>query len=145
MTLPIGERRKPQPDGQPGYIRIDTVHQGDLDGEKGVYHINYHRPCLFPETVTDKKGKQRKRYPYASLMTPYEKLKSLDGAQTCLKPGVSFDILYGIAYRISDNAAADALQQARRELFTTIHDKSSGQTICTTEGCPKGCTQGWAQ
>lgn len=36
----IGERRKPQPHGQPGYIRIDTVHQGDLDGKKGVYHIN---------------------------------------------------------------------------------------------------------
>ena len=40
VSLPIGERRKPQPAGQPGYIRIDTVHQGDLDGEKGVYHIN---------------------------------------------------------------------------------------------------------
>ena len=36
----IGERRKPQPQGQPGYIRIDTVHQGDLDKRKGVYHIN---------------------------------------------------------------------------------------------------------
>ena len=36
----IGERRKPQPNGQPGYIRIDTVHQGDLDKKKGVYHIN---------------------------------------------------------------------------------------------------------
>ena len=36
----IGERRKPQSDGKPGYIRIDTVHQGDLDGKKGVYHIN---------------------------------------------------------------------------------------------------------
>jgi transposase InsO family protein len=36
----IGERRKPQPDGRPGYLRIDTVHQGDLDGVKGVYHIN---------------------------------------------------------------------------------------------------------
>ena len=36
----IGERRKPQPDGRPGYIRIDTVHQGDLDKQKGVYHIN---------------------------------------------------------------------------------------------------------
>ncbi len=36
----IGERRKPRPNGKPGYIRIDTVHQGDLDGEKGVYHIN---------------------------------------------------------------------------------------------------------
>jgi len=36
----IGERRKPHPEGKPGYIRIDTVHQGDLDKVKGVYHIN---------------------------------------------------------------------------------------------------------
>lgn len=36
----IGERRKPRANGQPGYIRIDTVHQGDFDGCKGVYHIN---------------------------------------------------------------------------------------------------------
>jgi len=36
----IGERRKPQTNGQPGYIHIDTVHQGDLDKKKGVYHIN---------------------------------------------------------------------------------------------------------
>jgi transposase InsO family protein len=36
----LGERRQPQPNGQPGYLRVDTVHQGDLDGVKGVYHIN---------------------------------------------------------------------------------------------------------
>jgi transposase InsO family protein len=36
----IGERRKPDPQGRPGYIRVDTVHQGDLEGIKGVYHIN---------------------------------------------------------------------------------------------------------
>ena len=36
----IGERRRPRPEGRPGYLRIDTVHQGDLDGIKGVYHIN---------------------------------------------------------------------------------------------------------
>jgi hypothetical protein len=36
----IGERVKPQAEGQPGFIRIDTVHQGDQDGHKGVYHIN---------------------------------------------------------------------------------------------------------
>lgn len=39
-TVPIGERRKPRPDGRPGFIRVDTVHQGDLDKQKGVYHIN---------------------------------------------------------------------------------------------------------
>ena len=36
----IGERRKPDPQGRPGYLRIDTVHQGDQDGVKGLYHIN---------------------------------------------------------------------------------------------------------
>lgn len=36
----IGERRRPDPKGRPGYIRVDTVHQGDLEGTKGVYHIN---------------------------------------------------------------------------------------------------------
>jgi transposase InsO family protein len=36
----IGQRRKPQPHGSPGYLRIDTVHQGDQEGRKGLYHIN---------------------------------------------------------------------------------------------------------
>lgn len=40
VTLPIGERKKPHPEGMPGYIRVDSVHQGDLDKEKGVYHIH---------------------------------------------------------------------------------------------------------
>jgi len=38
--IPIGERRKPRPQGRPGYLRIDTVHQGDRDGVKGLYHIH---------------------------------------------------------------------------------------------------------
>jgi transposase InsO family protein len=36
----IGERRRPDPQNRPGYLRVDTVHQGDLDGVKGVYHVN---------------------------------------------------------------------------------------------------------
>lgn len=36
----IGIRKKPEPFGRTGYIRVDSVHQGDLDKEKGVYHIN---------------------------------------------------------------------------------------------------------
>jgi transposase InsO family protein len=36
----IAERRRPEPQGRPGYLRVDTVHQGDWDGHKGVYHIN---------------------------------------------------------------------------------------------------------
>jgi len=39
-SVDIGIRKKPRPEGQPGYLRVDSVHQGDLDKEKGVYHIN---------------------------------------------------------------------------------------------------------
>jgi len=232
----IGERRKPFPEGKPGYIRIDTVHQGDLDKVKGVYHINavdeitqfeivcsvekiseqylmpvlkqmlasfpfailgfhsdngseyinrnvarllqklfieftksrsrhsndnalaesknasvvrkifgyehipqrwatdlntfnrrylnpyinYHRPCFFPKTTTDSKGKQRKIYRYKDMMTPYDKLKSLNDAAQYLKPEVSFEILDEYALKISDNKAASELQKARKKLFGLI-------------------------
>lgn len=235
----IGERKKPNPQGRPGFIRIDSVHQGDLDGKKGVYHINavdevtqfeivastekimakmlvpilkimltdfpfiilgfhadngseyinqyvakllnkllidftksrtrhsndnalveskngaiirkhlgyahipqkyapllnefhrnhlnpylnYHRPCFFPETVTDAKGKQKKTYPYKNMKTPYEKLKSLPQAETYLKPGMTFKQLDAIAYKISDNEAARRLNKARTLLFQQIHEQ----------------------
>ena len=235
----IGERRKPHPEGRPGYIRVDTVHQGDLDGVKGVYHINavdevtqfeivcavekiserylipilkqlleqfpfelqgfhadngseyinkrvahllhklwieftksrprqsndnalveskngaivrkhlgylhipqkwaplingfyrdhlnpyinYHRPCFFPVVVTDNKGKQKKRYPYEQMMTPYEKLKSLPEAQTFLKAGLTFKQLDEIARTISDNEAAKQLKEAKQQLFNTITEQ----------------------
>ena len=237
----IGERRKPNPNGQPGFIRIDSVHQGDLDGIKGVYHINavdeitqfevvctvekiterylipvleqlldtfpfvikgfhsdngseyinkhvakllekllieftksrarhtndnalaesknasivrkhlgyshipqkwaplmnefnqtnlnpyinYHRPCFFAEVIVDEKGKQRKRYPYAQMMTPYEKLKSLPSAFCYLKPGMTFKQLDEMAHQISDNEAADKLQKAKIKLFQTIFEGPS--------------------
>ena len=237
----IGERRKPNPNGQPGFIRIDSVHQGDQDGVKGVYHINavdeitqfevvctvekisecylipvleqlidtfpfvikgfhsdngseyinkqvakllekllieftksrarhtndnalaesknasivrkhlgyshipqkwaplinefnqtrlnpyinYHRPCFFAEVIVDKKGKQRKSYPYEQMMTPYEKLKSLPNAFCYLKPGTTFKQLDEIAYQISDNEAAERLQKAKIRLFQTIFEGST--------------------
>jgi transposase InsO family protein len=39
-AVAIGVRKAPAPDGRPGFIRIDSVHQGDWDGIKGIYHIN---------------------------------------------------------------------------------------------------------
>ena len=39
-AITIGVRKAPAPEGRPGFIRIDSVHQGDLDGTKGLYHIN---------------------------------------------------------------------------------------------------------
>ena len=35
----IAERRRPDPRGRPGFLRVDTVHQGDWDDAKGVYHL----------------------------------------------------------------------------------------------------------
>ena len=234
----IGERCQPNPNGQPGFIRIDSVHQGDQNGVKGVYHINavdeitqfevvctvekiserylipvleqlldtfpfvikgfhsdngseyinryvakllekllieftksrarhtndnalvesknasivrkhlgyshipqkwaplmnefnqtilnpyinYHRPCFFAEVVVDEKGKQRKRYPYDQMMTPYEKLKSLPNATCYLKPGMTFKHLDEMAHKISDNVAAEQLQKAKIKLFQTIFE-----------------------
>lgn len=237
----IGERRKPHSNGRPGFIRIDSVHQGDQDGVKGVYHINavdeitqfevvctvekisehylipvleqlldifpfvikgfhsdngseyinkqvakllekllveftksrarhtndnalaesknasivrkhlgyshipqkwaplinkfnqsylnpyinYHRPCFFAEVIVDKKGKERKRYPYDQMMTPYEKLKSLPNATSYLKPGTTFKQLDEIAHQISDNDAAERLQKAKTKLFQIIFEGTS--------------------
>jgi hypothetical protein len=40
-AVSIGERRRLDPHNRPAYLRVNTVHQGDdLDGTKGVYHIN---------------------------------------------------------------------------------------------------------
>ncbi len=241
VTIPIGERRAPTPHNRPGYLRVDSVHQGDQDGVKGVYHINavdcvtqfecvatceriseaflipvltalldsfpfkivgfhsdngsefinhqvaellnkllieeqtksrsrhsndnaqaesknnaivrkhlgyshipqrfatlvngfcrdhlnpyvnFHRPCLFAETITDSKGRQRKRYPYKLMMTPYQKLKSLHLAEQYLKDGIIFEQLDAQACAISDNAAAQRLNTARALLFKTIFNRS---------------------
>lgn len=236
----IGERRKPQANGKPGYIRIDTVHQGDLDGCKGVYHINavdevtqfevvvsvekiseaylipaleilldsfpfniinfhsdngseyvnktvarllgkllieftksrprhsndnalaegknaavvrkvfgythipqryaaklnqfnqaalnpyvnYHRPCLYPTIIIDAKGKQKKKYEYKNMMTPYDKFKSIPLAEQYLKDGLTFKNLDDFARTMTDNEAADFLQQQRSLLFKHIHEDS---------------------
>ncbi len=236
----IGERRKPQANGKPGYIRIDTVHQGNLDGCKGVYHINavdevtqfevvvsvekiseaylipaleillasfpfniinfhsdngseyvnktvarllgkllieftksrprqsndnalaegknaavvrkvfgythipqryaerlnqfnqaalnpyvnYHRLCLYPTIIIDSKGKQKKKYEYKNMMTPYDKLKSLPQAEQYLKEGLTFKDLDDIARAMTDNEAADFLQKQQSLLFKHIHEDS---------------------
>lgn len=39
-TIAIGERRRPTNNGEPGWLRIDTVHQGKWEGSNGVYHVN---------------------------------------------------------------------------------------------------------
>ncbi len=87
-------------------------------------YVNFHRPCLFAQTITDAKGRQRKRYPYKLMSTPYEKLKSLDNAQQFLKLGITFQQLDAQATAMSDNEAAQRLNDARTTLFKTIFNRS---------------------
>ena len=238
-TVPIGQRRKPCPNDQPGYIRIDSVHQGDQDKRKGIYHVNavdevtqfqiivtlerisepfmlpalkqmlatfpfkirgfhadnggeyinytvaalmeelrieftksrprhsndnglveskngsvvrklygythipqqyatdfaelnsrqiyryvnFHRPCYFPTTITDDKGKQRKKYRYDDMMTPYEKFRSLPRPSQYLKPGITFKKLDAFAAEMTDNEAAEQLNSARDHLFKQLHER----------------------
>jgi len=55
-SVAIGIRRKPQPYGKPGYLRADSVHQGDLDKEKGVYRVNLVDEVTQYEIVTSVEG-----------------------------------------------------------------------------------------
>ena len=87
----------------------------------GKSHLNFHRPCLFPEEIVDARGKRKKRYPYANLMTPYEKFKSLPAAGQYLKPDITFKKLDDIAMQDSDNEAARHLNKARERLFREIN------------------------
>jgi hypothetical protein len=41
VNVDIGVRAKPEPNGKPGYLRVDSVHQGDFEKQKGVYYIHF--------------------------------------------------------------------------------------------------------
>ncbi|MFI5091610.1 MAG: hypothetical protein ACHP7P_16335 [Terriglobales bacterium] len=87
-------------------------------------YLNYHRPCFFPKTETDAKGRQRKRYRYEDMMTPYEKLKSLPNPSQYLKKGWSLKKLELLAGEMSDHEAAHRMVQARDKLFQGLRGKS---------------------
>lgn len=48
----IGIRKRSAPEGRPGFLRVDSVHQGDVDKEKGVYHVNLVDEVTQAEIVT---------------------------------------------------------------------------------------------
>ena len=87
-------------------------------------YLNFHRPCLFAEELTDNKGKIRKRYPQRLVMTPFEKLAALEQVESHLRPGITLDTLRRQAASISDNDAAARLNEARNKLFLSIHKRS---------------------
>lgn len=89
-----------------GYCHIPARHAGLVDTFTQRHlasYINFHQPCFFATTFTDAKGKQRKRYDYDTMMTPYQKLQSLDHASRHLRPGITFDALDKTARAMTDS------------------------------------------
>jgi transposase InsO family protein len=84
-------------------------------------YLNFHRPCGVPETVTDRKGKQRRRYRWYA--TPWEVLRQLPGVTRYLKPEVTIAQLEAIASARSDTDAARQMQAAKLKLFASFGQK----------------------
>ena len=80
--------------------------------------LNHHRACLFAIEVEGEGGRQRRKYPQELVMTPYEKLRSLPGADGFLKPGITFAQLDVVAHAVTDLEAAQEVQRARKALFS---------------------------
>jgi hypothetical protein len=81
-------------------------------------YLNYHRPCGFATTITDKKGKQKKVY--KTYLTPYEKLKTIPNFETYLKETITPKDLEEIAKKKSDNECAKDMQEAKLSLFKSF-------------------------
>ena len=78
------------------------------------------RPCFFPRTTTDAKGRQRRLYRYEDMMTPFDKLASLPGIESHLKPGITLAALRLHASALSDSQVARHLNAARSALFAHV-------------------------
>jgi hypothetical protein len=104
-----------------GRMHIEKRHAKAVDCFYHEYfniYLNYHRPCGFATTFTDKKGKERKKYNI--YKTAYEQFKSLMNAEQYLKEGVTFKMLDTTAYQFSDNEWAEKMQEAKRKLFESF-------------------------
>ncbi len=109
-----------------GYTHIPQQYAArftELNGHQVYRYVNFHRPCYYPTTVTDGKGKQRKKYRYDDMMTPYEKFRSLTRPSQYLEPGVTFKKLDAFANQMTDNKAAEELNSARDLLFNQLHER----------------------
>lgn len=84
-------------------------------------YLNYHRPCGYPKIITDKRGKQKKKYD--TYQTPYARLKSLSNAEKYLKKEMTFEKLDKVAFAKSDNELAEILQKKKQELFNSFKNK----------------------
>ena len=106
-----------------GYGHIPVDFYSDINGfTAGVLaeHLNFHRPCWFPQLKTNAKGRTVRKYDPKQLRTPYEKLCSLPDAATFLRPGVTMEQLEAQSRQLSDNESAQRLLRERKKLFEPI-------------------------
>lgn len=92
-------------------------------------YLNFHRPCGFPNIITDEKGKKQKVYDV--YLTPYDALKRILGANKFLKYEQTFEKLDIIAYSHSDNEWAEIMREEERKLFNEIrkYNRNGGSPI----------------
>ncbi len=88
--------------------------------------LNFHRPCLFSVQDISANGRVRKRYPQAEVATPYDRLRSLPGAEGYLRPGVTFEALDRLALETPDFEATQLARRARNELLRTLAEEAQG-------------------
>lgn len=83
--------------------------------------LNLHRPCMFATEIANPKGKIIKRYKHQDVKTPLECLVLLSkkGLVT-LKNGIALDTLLTLAKSKTDLAAAQEMQRAKQNLFTSF-------------------------
>ncbi|TMO21430.1 integrase, partial [Pseudoalteromonas sp. S4492] len=111
-----------------GHAHIPQHHAerfNQFDRDHLTPYVNYHRPCFYPEIETDDRGKEKKVYRYKNMMTPYEKLLSLEKPEQYLKEGITLEKLKEKAEAMTDNEAAKQLQRAREILFKTVHERQA--------------------
>jgi hypothetical protein len=83
--------------------------------------LNLHRPCLFATSIENAKGKIVKRYKHEDVKTPLDCLALLNAqGLVTFKDGSTLAALQAQASAQTDLAAAQAMQQAKRELFATF-------------------------
>jgi hypothetical protein len=80
-------------------------------------YLNFHRPCGFATVSLDERGKRRRQYKTDDYRTPFEKLKSLEGAERYLKPGLSLAELEREALAMSDTECARKMNAAKSRLL----------------------------
>ena len=104
-----------------GYTHIAQIHAVVINtfyrDQMNIY-LNFHRPSGFATIVTDRKGKEKKKYD--TYLTPFEKLRTVWNWERYLKLGVTKAYLEERERHKTDNACATALVKAKFELFTNV-------------------------